>query len=563
MVIDSLLVELNNGGFFTQGYSDDVSCLICGDFLVTIGDLMRTAMGIVERWCLKNGLIINPVKTKLVLFSRRRNDDVVSLGDFVIFGKAVTLRAMVKYLGVTFDNKLTWILHLMDKLDKAIGIFWMCRNAFGRKWGLTPKAIWWIYTAVVRPTLCHGCIVWWPRVNVLTAEKALNKLQRLACLCVTGVKNTTSTMALEALLNLPPLKLYVKSVAFWACVNVQSNGWWVSSGSGGHMKIMDLIEDEIFKMPSDQMRGELMLEDDFVGVIPERDEWLGEGSIFPPAAGIVCYTDGSKRDVLSGSGIFCESPQIEVSLSTGEYATVYQTELLAISRICKSDSICDLFGKDIYICTDSESAIKAVSSPLVTSRSVWECKTNLNDLGKRNKVTLMWVPSHQGIPGNEKADALAGSGAENRFIGPEPFLGISKTTRKNFVKEWLRNEHSIIWTNYAGARHTKVFFKTPSRVFSHNLLNLSRTNIKRVIEVITNHCSLNKHLHDINCIDNPKCLCGLDDETGFHIISNCPRYRRFRLLLFDKPELTAPDLSIHTLDLDLLVDFLKRTNRFT
>ena len=248
MVIDSLLVELNNGGFFTQGYSDDVSCLICGDFLVTIGDLMRTAMGIVERWCLKNGLRINPVKTKLVLFSRRRNDDVVSLGDFVIFGKAVTLRAMVKYLGVTFDNKLTWILHLMDKLDKAIGIFWMCRNAFGRKWGLTPKAIWWIYTAVVRPTLCHGCIVWWPRVNVQTAEKALNKLQRLACLCVTGVKNTTSTMALEALLNLPPLKLYVKSVAFWACVNVQSNGWWVSSGSGGHMKIMDLIEDEIFKM---------------------------------------------------------------------------------------------------------------------------------------------------------------------------------------------------------------------------------------------------------------------------------------------------------------------------
>src|SRR6201996_8072571 len=155
-------------------------------------------------------------------------------------------------------------------------------------------------------------------------------------------------------------------------------------------------------MPSDQLRGELMLENDFDSVIPRGDERLGEGRMYPPAVGIVCYTDGSKRDALSGSGIFCESPLIEVSLSTGEYATVYQTELLAISRICKSDSICDLLGKDIYIRTDSESAIKAVSSPLVTSRSVWERKTDLNDLGNRNKVTLMRVPSHHGIPGNEK-----------------------------------------------------------------------------------------------------------------------------------------------------------------
>lgn len=78
----------------------------------------------------------------------------------------------------------------------------------------------------------------------------------------------------------------------------------------------------------------------------------------------------------------------------------------------------------------------------ICSDPYYECKQRLNELGSRNKVTLIWVPGHEGIPGNEKSDELARLGAENRFIGPEPKFGISMTTRKYLVKNWLRNEHS-------------------------------------------------------------------------------------------------------------------------
>lgn len=561
MVIDSLLVRLNNAGIFTQGYSDDVSSLVCGDFESTLGDRMRTAIKIVEDWCGEKGLKVNPIKTKVILFSKRKGEKDKALGRLKLFGKELSLTASAKYLGVIFDCKMTWIAHFEDKYNKVLGIFWMCRNAFGRTWGLSPKAIWWIYTAVVRPILCHGCVVWWPRVNVQVAKKRADKLQRLACLCITGVKNSTALMALEALLALPPLDLYIKATAFNVYMNVKCNGWWNSLSESGHVVISKLIVDERLDMPSDQIRAELMIDDRFECIVPSREDWLGDMKIFPPREGIICYTDGSKQEILSGSGIFCVSPQIKGSFPTGTYATVFQTELFAMIEICESESIKGASGKSIYICSDSESAIKAVRFNVVTSGIVKDCKTRLNELGLLNNVTLLWVPSHAGIAGNENADRLANIGAKRVFHGPEPCFGIPKQVRKGIVKEWLESEHLSAWNEYDGGRHTKIFCRVPSDKVRFELLNLGRPNIKRVVESITNHCGLNKHLYDINCCDNPACLCGHGDETGVHIISNCPRYRFFRQRILGKPELNRSDLELHSLGIEKLAVFLKCTKR--
>ena len=85
--------------------------------------------------------------------------------------------------------------------------------------------------------------------------------------------------------------------------------------------------------------------------------------------------------------------------------------------------------------TDSQAAIKALSACTTTSQLVWECRRKLDVLSKRNKVTLVWVPGHVGISGNEKADQLAKEGAATSFVGPEPFCGVENSLVRQRIKE--------------------------------------------------------------------------------------------------------------------------------
>lgn len=80
-----------------------------------------------------------------------------------------------------------------------------------------------------------------------------------------------------------------------------------------------------------------------------------------------------------------------------------------------------------------------------------------------------------------------------------------------------------------------------------------------MIEIITGHCDLNKHLFTIRRSDSPMCDCGNDEETGVHLVAVCPRYRALRYARFGKLVLLESDLK--TLSIPDLVYFIKRTGR--
>jgi hypothetical protein len=52
----------------------------------------------------------------------------------------------------------------------------------------------------IRPLLTYGSMVWWPRVRYNVSRMEISKLQRLACLTITGAKKMTPTAAMEVLL---------------------------------------------------------------------------------------------------------------------------------------------------------------------------------------------------------------------------------------------------------------------------------------------------------------------------------------------------------------------------
>jgi hypothetical protein len=72
LVIDRLMENISNAGYYTQGYADDLAILILGKEFNTTMDLMQGTLKIVKDWCNVEGLRVNPRKTALIPFTYKR-----------------------------------------------------------------------------------------------------------------------------------------------------------------------------------------------------------------------------------------------------------------------------------------------------------------------------------------------------------------------------------------------------------------------------------------------------------------------------------------------------------
>ena len=71
----------------------------------------------VEIWCNEVGLSVNPDKTGLVAFTRKRKLQTFFEPHF--FGVKLSLSVSVKYLGVILNSLLTWRENVEVKVRKA------------------------------------------------------------------------------------------------------------------------------------------------------------------------------------------------------------------------------------------------------------------------------------------------------------------------------------------------------------------------------------------------------------------------------------------------------------
>ena len=99
----------------------------------------------------------------------------------------------------------------------------------------------------------------------------------------------------------------------------------------------------------------------------------------------------------------------------------------------------------VSICSDSQAALKALQVARTTSPLVQQCQKVLNDISTQHAVGLYWVPEHAGVQGNKIADKLARDGSVQKFVGPEPSLGVTRQNIRRKIRCWLVSQYCARW----------------------------------------------------------------------------------------------------------------------
>jgi len=122
------------------------------------------------------------------------------------------------------NNKLIslmlFVIYYLDKCDVTAccvkltqATFALVRRTCDRKWGLRPITVLWLYIREIRPFIFYGALVWWPKVTYKITKIKLGRIQRMACLAITGAMKSTPTASMEMLLNLTPPDLLIMAEA--------------------------------------------------------------------------------------------------------------------------------------------------------------------------------------------------------------------------------------------------------------------------------------------------------------------------------------------------------------
>ena len=453
------------------------------------------ALRIFERKCRELGLKVSIDKTKAMCYGKVPR--LQPLPTYYLNGEPITWVNEFKYLGVMYDKKLNFVSHvayLRNKLRPKINLL---KSMAGAQWGTSTKTLKRYYLSNIRSVLEYGS-----QAMLTASEKARNDIEVIQNICLRIILHAppgTPTEVLQAEAGILPInsRRDIQAIKLLAKIaanplshpitsiieqDLQKNLRWVFPFATWAMSAAQIMKDYDFKLPSkrdsdtkikpwgDQpTRATLHINPEFQGknnmsnieknrlAAKIHDMLLSQENHFTTTF----YTDGSvSGEGVASYGVYMRETQDDGTVTESDLTAKLVNkhgsmiaELAAIKHalelaLAKDDTRC------VHIITDSLSAMHAMqrTNPLDNRNlinKINEYVKNLEDSGRFVSVT--WIPSHIGVPGNEIADELASEGQLK-----DPTITIPCSDSSNLTDLYYRVKekwkHSVRMSPKAGVK---------------------------------------------------------------------------------------------------------------
>ena len=205
--IDDLLHELQGiSGLRSQGFADDLAMWVLGDFRRgLLAPPLRRGLWTVERWASRWRIRFSPKKCTCVCF-RGRGVRVDREFSARLHGVELPHARAVRYLGLWFDEYLSWDVHVTGAVNRAKARLFLLRRTIRAEWGLLPDLFLRLTRGAVLPALFFGAPVWSSILRLSSRLADIDRVLALAGRMAFGLERTSSTEASLILAGIMPAR---------------------------------------------------------------------------------------------------------------------------------------------------------------------------------------------------------------------------------------------------------------------------------------------------------------------------------------------------------------------
>ncbi|KAF8691572.1 hypothetical protein AX14_002779 [Amanita brunnescens Koide BX004] len=356
-------------------------------------------------------------------------------------------KGLIRYLGFFFDSELNWNAHVTFYFNRAFSTIRALRMLGSSIRGLGTLQKRHAYQACALPVLTYGLPLWFAEngAGVKSRLSKINKVHSHACKWITGCFRTTPIGAREVIAGLPPLVTLLNAQLHGfshASISRKTRPTHLPSDVPFRRLRTHLVQEQFEHAVDPQRPGQRVLDlfgnrvtidtsSPKKGTAPFK-AWVRDlkteiEQVHDKPESVTIYTDGAFHHSNYKVAFAFTIPQGNTWHDHYNWcpaASSFDAELRAIESALEY-VIGRVHRDHILIFIDNKAAANSLFNFDVKSCHMSVIRINLLlsawlSENHQRTLTIRFIPSHQGITGNERADQLTKAGLEQCPTNPPP-----------------------------------------------------------------------------------------------------------------------------------------------